>query len=159
MILVTGSDGIVGRALCVALEASNMPFLPLSHRRKPHTLARALCVDLTHDISALTPFLDCLSGIVHLAAVPHSVEYPDNEESAELTRAMDQNISAIREPQVFHWSICQLAGFIIAVVVITNVKKIKAKLKFCPRISARRQMVNHFSWLKRAQQCFGWLRQ
>lgn len=97
MILVTGSDGVVGRALCQVLEASNVPFLPLSHRRKAHTLARALCLDLTHNISVLTPFLDRLSGIVHLAAaVPHSVEYPDNEESAELTRVMDQNINAIQ---------------------------------------------------------------
>ena len=98
MILVTGSDGIVGRALCMALEDSNIAFLPLSHKRKPQTLPGAIYADLTQNISPLTPFLHRLSGIVHLAAaVPHSVEYPDNESSAELTRMIDRNIYAIRK--------------------------------------------------------------
>jgi len=93
MILVTGSDGIVGRELCKKLQESAIPFLPATHRRKPHTLSQALPVDLASDLGPLAGYLPKISAIVHLAAaVPHSVSYPDNDASADCTRRMDRNI-------------------------------------------------------------------
>jgi nucleoside-diphosphate-sugar epimerase len=97
MILVTGSDGIVGRELCRKLQELVMPFLPVTHRRKPHTLQQALQGDLVNDVGLLEGYLHEISAIVHLAAaVPHSVSYPDNDASADFTRRMDRNIRHIQ---------------------------------------------------------------
>ena len=93
MILVTGSDGIVGRELCKKLQDLAIPFFPVTHRSKPHTLPQALPVDLASDLGSLVGYLHKISAIVHLAAaVPHSVCYPDNDISANTTRRMDRNI-------------------------------------------------------------------
>lgn len=93
MILVSGSDGIVGRALCKKLLELGISFIPLTHRRKVHTLPQALTVDLTKDCCELLVHIEKLSAIVHLAAaVPHSASYPDNDASADCTRRMDRTI-------------------------------------------------------------------
>lgn len=97
MILVTGSDGIVGRGLCKKLQELAVPFLPVTHRRKPYTLPDALFVDLASDRHALKAYIDKISAIVHLAAaVPHSASYPDNNTSANWTRCMDRNVQDIQ---------------------------------------------------------------
>lgn len=112
MILVTGSDGIVGRGLCKKLQESGVPFLPVTHRRKPHTLPQALLVDLANDSGALAAHVDRLSAIVHLAAaVPHSANYPDNEASADCTRRMDRSIRDLQQQTgvpVIYMSTCGL---------------------------------------------------
>jgi len=98
MILVTGSDGIVGRGICKKLQELSIPFMPLTHRPKKNTSNRALVIDLANNIDLLTPYLNEISGIVHLAAaVPHSISYPDNEISADITRRIDQNIYAFQK--------------------------------------------------------------
>ena len=98
MILVTGSDGIVGRVLCKKLQKCAVPFLPVTHRRKPHTLPQALLVDLANDLDSLAAHRDEVSAIVHLAAaVPHSASYPDNRTSAGSTRRIDRNIRSLQK--------------------------------------------------------------
>lgn len=93
MIVVTGADGIVGRAVVERLRVDGGDVLPIVRRRQPRTDERALVIDLSAPaaIKAL-PGRD-LAGIVHLAAaVPHSVHHPDSEASAARTRAMDETI-------------------------------------------------------------------
>ncbi len=98
MILVTGSDGIVGRGICKKLQELSIPFMPLTHRPKEYTSNKALVIDLANDIDSLTPYRHEISGIVHLAAaVPHSISYPDNDISADMTRRIDQNIHAFQK--------------------------------------------------------------
>jgi nucleoside-diphosphate-sugar epimerase len=112
MILVTGSDGIVGREICKKLQESAIPFLPATHRRKPHTLSQALPVDLARDLGPLEGYLPKITAIVHLAAaVPHSVSYPDNEVSADYTRRMDRKICDLQSKlgvPVIYMSTCGL---------------------------------------------------
>jgi UDP-glucose 4-epimerase len=120
MIIVTGSDGIVGRALCLALRSDSIPFLPITHRRKLHTDPAALVADLTENILSLEKYCDDITAIVHLAAaVPHSTDYPDNEISAEKTRCMDNNISSLQKltnAQVIYMSTCGLYDRSLGVV-------------------------------------------
>lgn len=112
MILVTGSDGIVGRGLCKKLLESGVPFLPVTHRRKAHTLPQAVLADLVSDRGGLGAHVNGLSAIVHLAAaVPHSANYPDNEASANCTRRMDRNIRDLQQQTgvpVIYMSTCGL---------------------------------------------------
>lgn len=112
MILVTGSDGLVGRGLCKKLQESGVPFLPVTHRHKPHTLPQALLVDLANDRGALFKHMGKFSAIVHLAAaVPHNANYPDNEASADCTRRMDRNIRYLQQQTgvpVIYMSTCGL---------------------------------------------------
>ena len=56
MILVTGSDGIIGRRLCKKLQELSIPFLPLTHRPKQSTLNQALVIDLANDIDSLAAY-------------------------------------------------------------------------------------------------------
>jgi nucleoside-diphosphate-sugar epimerase len=94
------------------LLALGVPFLPLSHRRKPHTLPQALLVDLANDYGALAAHVGKLSAIVHLAAaVPHSESYPDNDVSANCTRRMDRRIRDLQQQSgvpVIYMSTCGL---------------------------------------------------
>lgn len=112
MILVTGSDGIIGRGLCRQLLELSIPFLPLTHRRKTHTLREALVVDLASGCSAIQPYVNQISAIVHLAAaVPHSAYYPDSNVSADYTRCMDRNIYDIQRKTgvpIIYMSTCGL---------------------------------------------------
>ena len=93
-VLVTGAAGIVGRAAAVAVAGAGMAVWPVA--RSGDT---ALRIDLS------TPFeagLGCIAAdrdppgfILHLAAaVPHDPRYPDTQESAALTRAIDRHVLA-----------------------------------------------------------------
>lgn len=112
MIVITGSDGIVGRALCEALKRRVIPFLPITHRRKAHTLPSALEFDLASTIQPLEKHFGDIQTIVHLAAaVPHSALYPDTDEFANQTRQMDQNILKLQQQtnaHVVYMSTCGL---------------------------------------------------
>jgi nucleoside-diphosphate-sugar epimerase len=112
MILVTGSDGIVGRRLCKKLVESGVPFLPLTHRRKPHTLPGALLIDLVRDHKVIHSYTSKISAIVHLAAaVPHNTSYPDNNASADYTRCMDRNVYYLQQQTgapIIYMSTCGL---------------------------------------------------
>lgn len=93
MFLVTGADGIVGRAVCKELQFSGKLVKPVIRKRLPISSEEALVIDL-----ATAGALDDLVGgeieaVVHLAAaVPHSLYYPDTEVSADITRRIDSSI-------------------------------------------------------------------
>lgn len=83
MILVTGSSGVIGRALISLLDSNNIDFIGVPRET----------FDLSSDKS-LVDYIDCApSAIVHLAAaVPHSLHYPDNPSSASKTRTIDSSV-------------------------------------------------------------------
>jgi len=112
MIVVTGSDGIIGRALCRKMLTQSIRFLPVTHHRKLHTSQDALLVDLASTILPLKPYIHDIKAIVHLAAaVPHSTAYPDNDISANKTRSMDCNIIELQKrtnAHVVYMSTCGL---------------------------------------------------
>jgi nucleoside-diphosphate-sugar epimerase len=112
MIVVTGSDGIIGRELCKQMQGMAIAFMPVTHRQKPHTSDNALIVDLATDIDLLQKYCPEIKAIVHLAAaVPHSIYYPDNDESANQTRQIDRNIFELQRQTnvpVIYMSTCGL---------------------------------------------------
>lgn len=93
MIVITGADGLVGRAVCGCLRGVNQKILPIVHRKKDITSADAIVIDLSK-ANSFRDFKNIdVTGLIHLAAaVPLSSYYPDTEESAELTRAIDNNV-------------------------------------------------------------------
>ena len=115
MIVVTGAYGIVGRAFCEALAASDISFLAVG--RICPDWADGLSVDLT-DEAAVNHFsrdvrLQCEDlRIVHLAAaVPHKLRYANESVSAELTRKIDYavfNLAKALNASVIYLSSCGL---------------------------------------------------
>ena len=90
MILVTGADGLVGRALCAHLMEVGVSVLPVVRERAAWTLPDALVIDLSREVSLDGCIPQAIRAVVHLAAaVPHSARYPDSDASADLTRTMD----------------------------------------------------------------------
>lgn len=112
MIVVTGADGVVGRAVCNRLNANGAPFIPVVRQRREFTAVGAYVMDLSHNDGLAALQESNISGIIHLAAaVPHSSYYPDNEQSAALTRAMDGNVLSFckcLEIPVIYMSTCGL---------------------------------------------------
>lgn len=93
MIVITGADGLVGRAVCEYLREANQKIIPVVHRRKDITSVDAIVIDLSKKNSLCGLINKGVKGVVHLAAaVPHSSSCLDTEESAKLTRAIDNNI-------------------------------------------------------------------
>lgn len=93
-VLVTGAAGIVGRAAAAAIAGAGMDVWPLARSGDP-----ALRIDLTTPFEAGLGSIDAGRDppgvILHLAAaVPHDPRYPDTQESAALTRAMDRHVLA-----------------------------------------------------------------
>ncbi len=98
MILVTGADGIVGRAVCNALRLANQAILPVVRRKQDVTMKNAYIIDLAQSDALSILAHSRVSAIVHLAAaVPHSANYPDTELSADLTRRIDMNVYSFQE--------------------------------------------------------------
>ena len=111
MIVVTGSDGIVGRALCLALRNEAIPFLPITHRRKLHTDPNALVADLTENILSLEKYCDDITAIVHLAGAlgrPVHVLLQKNPDWRWLTRESDSvwypTAQLFRQQELGDWS-------------------------------------------------------
>lgn len=97
MILVTGADGIVGRTVCDFLEKVNERFIPVVHRKKTISRPNSIIADLTSEQELDKIPERNITSIVHLAAaVPHSVFYPDTENTADLTSKIDTNILSIK---------------------------------------------------------------
>lgn len=91
-VLVTGADGLVGRAVCRRLLHERIPFIALT-RRPSVFVQNSMIHDLTVDRSLVDVIRGHVSVVVHLAAaVPMSAAYPDTEEMADLTRRMDAGI-------------------------------------------------------------------
>ena len=90
MIVVTGADGLVGRAVCERLHQVKLPVLPVVRARRADSVAGASVVDL---VAETIPVAGDVRGVIHLAAaVPHSPQYPDTDGTAQLTRRIDQRI-------------------------------------------------------------------
>ena len=98
MIVVTGAGGVVGRAVVSLLEALGESFVAVVRRPTYPVGGKELTCDLARS-SALKEIVEPTpSGIVHLAAaVPHSPHYADTEESAALTRSMDEHVFVAAE--------------------------------------------------------------
>lgn len=82
MILVTGSTGFVGTALCHALERRNLPFRPVSRSARPGAVTVA-------DITPETDWSAALAGVdtvVHLAARVHVMRDTSSDPLAEFRR-------------------------------------------------------------------------
>jgi len=91
-VLVTGADGLVGRAVCHMLRREQIPFLALT-RQGGATGLHAVTHDLTRDQPLANVVKTPVSAVVHLAAaVPMSAAYPDTEQMADMTRRMDAAI-------------------------------------------------------------------
>lgn len=98
MILVTGADGIVGRAVCGALSCAQHEYLPVVRRRQWMTAENAYVTDLAKPGTLVGLARLPIEAIVHLAAaVPHSANYPDTKLSADLTRCMDRNVDSLQQ--------------------------------------------------------------
>jgi UDP-glucose 4-epimerase len=91
-VLITGAAGVVGRAVATAFEHEGWSVHRIVHRAS-RVAPDAQIVDLTANDDITRRVADRPDAIVHLAAaVPHSKEYPDTPDSAELTRKMDGNV-------------------------------------------------------------------
>lgn len=113
MILVTGADGIVGRAVCAQFAMLGLDYRPLVRRVKEGiTLPQAEIVDLAKIEEVNYSKFSNVSSIVHLAAaVPHSCYYPDTIDTANLTRRIDSSIFALKsklEIPIIYMSTCGL---------------------------------------------------
>lgn len=120
MILVTGADGIVGRAVCSALRLAGKEFIPVVRHKQAITAENALVTDLVQPCFLANLARSKISAIVHLAAaVPHSVHYPDTELTADLTIRMDNNIRSLQEQlgvHLLYMSTCGLYDRLLDVV-------------------------------------------
>jgi len=129
MIVVTGADGIVGRAVCALLRTGETEFIPIVRHRKAYTPIEALVLNLANqtDFEALSG--KRIDGIIHLAAaVPHSSYYPDTAESAELTRSIDRNVLSFCKQvdcPVVYMSTCGLYDRISPIVKCEEKSEIK----------------------------------
>lgn len=94
-VVVTGAAGLVGQAVCSALASSSIDFLPIV--RQKSDIQRGFPCDLTQP-DALAGIEGPVMAIVHLAAaVPMAAEFPDTEDVAALTRAMDANVLGLAQ--------------------------------------------------------------
>jgi nucleoside-diphosphate-sugar epimerase len=95
LVLVTGAAGLVGQAVCSVLEKEGFNILPVL-RRSGGSRSGLIC-DLTQP-GALAQFDKPAVAIVHLAAaVPMAAEFPDTQEVADMTRAMDAAVLVLAE--------------------------------------------------------------
>lgn len=94
-VVVTGANGIVGRAVMKALAAAGISALAVV---RPGSLAAGgtVALDLgSASAELLKRVAEPPRAIVHLAAaVPHAVEYPDTDATAGLTRRIDGAVAA-----------------------------------------------------------------
>jgi UDP-glucuronate decarboxylase len=112
MILVTGAGGIVGRAVCKRLSESKIDFIPLLHSQSGDYRDEAIVVNLAEKDSIKILAKANISSIIHLAAaVPHSINTPDTDYFAALTRRMDLNIYSLKKAlgvPIIYMSTCGL---------------------------------------------------
>lgn len=97
-VLVTGADGLIGRAVCRMLSSEGIDFLGIT--KSPGDDTHGLAHDLTRQVPLVDVVNQPVSGIVHLAAaVPITRSCPDDLSSAESTRRIDRTILAA----AYHW--------------------------------------------------------
>lgn len=83
MIVVTGASGVIGRVMMDRLSSERIDAIGV-HRK---------AFDLASGTSLAAYIGERPEAIIHLAAaVPHSMHYPDNENSADMTRAIDMTV-------------------------------------------------------------------
>lgn len=109
VVVVTGAAGLVGQVVCSMLKEAGGDVLPIV--RPGGDVRSGMPRDLTQP-GAFGALERSVSAIVHLAAaVPMAAEFPDTEQVATWTRAMDINVlnlaSRLRCP-VLYASSCGL---------------------------------------------------
>lgn len=91
-VLVTGASGLVGQAVCEYFCGQGTKFVSLSRHHIPD-YPESKIFDLSSQFELAEVISGPVSAIIHLAAaVPMAACYPDTEESAALTRKMDQTV-------------------------------------------------------------------
>ena len=113
-VLVTGSNGIVGRAVHDRLVGAGHRVISIVHRRRDAASPDAITADLTEltagELDARVS--GAIDRVVHLAAaVPHSPENPDEPETGRRTIRMDRCVAGYAERRglpVVYMSTCGL---------------------------------------------------
>lgn len=95
MILVTGANGVLGKAVMARLQQAGLESMGVVRAPGQDQSQQRI----VYDLSACTSLADAVKRpaavIIHLAAaVPHSPRYPDTESSAMLTRRIDACVHA-----------------------------------------------------------------
>jgi nucleoside-diphosphate-sugar epimerase len=107
-ILVTGSDGLMGREVCGHLRARNYDVIGTT-RRDENKNDKTILIDLAvQSLSELCRHED-ISAVVHTAAVIPRKDTPSSQENADLTRAIDANAAAfcrLKDIPVIYFSTC-----------------------------------------------------
>ncbi|MEH6611518.1 MAG: NAD(P)-dependent oxidoreductase [Halioglobus sp.] len=90
--MVTGANGLVGKAVCDAFFRLGVSYLPLVRSRSQGD-SNQIAVDLSSDIDLLEIVKQPVSCVVHTAAaVPLATHYPDTEDLAYRTRRIDDTV-------------------------------------------------------------------
>lgn len=90
-IVVTGANGIVGRAVLAALRESGASVVPVVRDRDRD--AETIAIDLARPDADLVSRLPRPIAVVHLAAaVPHTARHGDTEAAAAATRQIDATV-------------------------------------------------------------------
>lgn len=93
MIVITGAAGIIGREICGELLRRDLNILSIVRRAEKAFPTPSISLDLSKENNISSIINGEVSCLIHLAAaVPHSLYYPDTEENANITRAIDKNI-------------------------------------------------------------------
>jgi UDP-glucose 4-epimerase len=102
MIVVTGVNGMIGREVLNQLSSVGVQVLSISRN----------VFDLSEGKNIISFVKERPSAIIHLAAaVPHSLHYPDNEISSDLTRRIDKCVydaARVWNCRVVYASTCSL---------------------------------------------------
>jgi len=106
-VLVTGASGIIGRCISRILSGNWKKVVRIVMENRWHqgmdlSAKDYVVLDLSQQGMDIRQFIGIRpDAVVHLAAaVPHSYRYPDNDQSAMLTKVIDRNIA----DAVAYWS-------------------------------------------------------
>jgi len=99
MILVTGANGVIGRAVLAQARQLGIDVRGVARQGPSGPEPGSIVCDLSTCLSLAHAVDQVPDGVVHLAAaVPHSPRYPDTEASAAVTRRIDACVrDAVRQ--------------------------------------------------------------
>jgi len=106
-ILVSGSRGVLGRALTPALEASGSQVIPFGPQVLPESGAASRPFEDVRNLDAVTSVSRRLDGVIHLAAVSRAVPAESNPALAESVNVggTETVLRALREGSPRAWFI------------------------------------------------------
>jgi len=92
--LVTGANGLVGAAAVRALRTAGASVVRVTHGWPAAGRGDEIVTDLAQGASALVELADLpCDMLVHLAAaLPHNPRYPDDDQSADISRRIDATV-------------------------------------------------------------------